>query len=305
MTLPSKMKKNPKRMNMTNVNKTVAERLRDMANGKGQYPGCELLASVATGSARCRQDANTCTECKGKSLKDLADMIEAEQAELRERVDECNNTFIDLAALDLLCDKLECGDANHRATAAQIRKAINGAKPQLPDGIEWPRFEDGELVKIDHDFMNAIWDKNGPDSWVVTSIEFESSGKAIIRAKDEFGKDCDKIELNRGERVKRPETEVLDADGVPIKVGDTVWNISTGKKYEVLKLPRKGSYQSVMVRGEDGADGFDPDRLTQRKPDTKESVRAEIIEAVKADYAVNLLPLFERYEQVALRKAGE
>lgn len=35
---------------------------------------------------------------------------------------------VDVAALELLCDKLECGDANHRATAAQIRKAINGAK---------------------------------------------------------------------------------------------------------------------------------------------------------------------------------
>jgi DNA-binding Xre family transcriptional regulator len=56
-------------------NKTVAEKLREIANGKRQYPGCELLVSVATGSARCRQDANTCAECKGKNLKDLADMI--------------------------------------------------------------------------------------------------------------------------------------------------------------------------------------------------------------------------------------
>ena len=37
------------------------------------------------------------------------------------------NKTVDVAALELLCDKLECGDANHRATAAQIRKAINGA----------------------------------------------------------------------------------------------------------------------------------------------------------------------------------
>lgn len=274
---------------MANTNKTVAERLRETANGKSQYPGCELLVSVATGSARCRQDANTCTECKGKNLKDLADMIEAEQAELRAENERLCRDFyepcarmgftehahgievvfdamsraaqghecrVDFKALNLLCDKLECGDANHRATAAQIRKAMNGVKrsndgvdvdalkfcadyldkighcdiaetiraafegetyelfkqaPQLPEGIEWPRFEDGELVKMDHNFMNAIWDKNGPDSWVVTSIEFESSGRAIIRAKNVFEEDCDKIELNRGERVKRPEPEVLDA----------------------------------------------------------------------------------------------
>lgn len=46
------------------------------------------------------------------------------------------NGTVDLAALELLCDKLECGDANHRATAEQIRKAINGAKPQPTDTQE-------------------------------------------------------------------------------------------------------------------------------------------------------------------------
>lgn len=41
MMLPSTMKKNPKRMNMTNVNKTVAERLRDMADNMRDYcPYC-------------------------------------------------------------------------------------------------------------------------------------------------------------------------------------------------------------------------------------------------------------------------
>lgn len=46
------------------------------------------------------------------------------------------NKTVDVAALELLCDKLECGDANHRATAAQIRKAVNGAKSQLHDTQE-------------------------------------------------------------------------------------------------------------------------------------------------------------------------
>lgn len=179
------------------------------------------------------------------------------------------NKTVDVAALELLCDKLDCGDANHRATAAQIRKAINGAKPQLPEGIEWPRFEDGELVKIDHDFMNAIWDKNGPDSWVVTSIEFESSGKAIIRAKDVFGKDCDKIELNRGERVKRPETEVLDADGVPIKVGDTVYKVG---EHPISGERTVKSVEPGRVWFAENLSWAYPSGLTHRKPDTQEAI---------------------------------
>lgn len=43
---------------------------------------------------------------------------------------------VDLAALDLLCDKLDCGDANQRSIAEQIRKAMKGVKPQLPDTQE-------------------------------------------------------------------------------------------------------------------------------------------------------------------------
>ena len=62
------------------------------------------------------------------------------------------NKTVDVAALDLLCDKLDCGDANHRSIAEQIRKAMKGVKPQLPEGIEWPRFEDGELVKFGDEF---------------------------------------------------------------------------------------------------------------------------------------------------------
>ena len=179
---------------------------------------------------------------------------------------------VDVAALNLLCDKLECGDANHRATAEQIRKAMNGTEQtkQLPEGIEWPRFTDGELVKFGDKFI----DMNG----------YEATAKMIIFGAEGFVFNAgysSKCCRNYGEPVKRPETEVLDADGVPIKVGDTVWNISTGKKYEVLKLPRKGSYQSVMVRGEDGADGFDPDRLTQRKPDTQEDIDNDLKEAFR------------------------
>ena len=313
-------------------NKTVAERLREAEDS------CSLSEIT---HQEC--DDFDCDKCIKKAALLLADMIEAEQAELRAENERLCRDFyepcarmgftehahgievvfaamsraaqghecrVDFKALDLLCDKLDCGDAKRRSIAEQIRKAMSGAerphevnagvdvdalleladhferlgnqlvprvehselhrwkarirdavknaKPQLPEGIKWPRFEDGELVKFGDEFIN-----NG-------RVE-EVDGLHVYN---------DEIYLNfaeykYGEPVKRPEPEVLDADGVPIKVGDTVWNISTGKKYEVLKLPRKGSYQSVMVRGEDGADGFDPDRLTHRKPDTQEAINAD------------------------------
>lgn len=272
------------------MNKTVAERLREIANGKRQYPGCELLVSVATGSARCRQDANTCTECKGKNLKDLADMIEAEQAELRAENERLRRDFyepcarmgftehahgievvfdamsraaqghecrVDFKALDLLCDKLECGDANHRATAAQIRKAmsgaerphevnrevdvdallkladhlnertsydpkgdnlladtirnaVKGAKPQLPEGIEWPRFTDGELVKFGDEFVNEFGDLK--EANIFTFFEDGCS----IGCESDF---------KYGEPLKRPKPDTFES-----VVGEMMaeWDASEG-----------------------------------------------------------------------------
>ena len=203
------------------------------------------------------------------------------------------NGTVDLAALELLCDKLECGDANHRATAAQIRKAINGAKPQLPEGIEWPRFEDGELVKFGDKITT-----NDPANETVASIELREEGFTIVCRSYRL------LSYKHGEPVKRPEPEVLDADGVPIKVSDTVY--APGYFEAALKVERfDAAMKMVVVFSEETLScGFRGDQLTHRKPDTRESVRAEIVKAVKADYAVNLLPLFDRYEAAVLRELG-
>lgn len=43
---------------------------------------------------------------------------------------------------------------------------------------------------------------------------------------------------SKGERVKRPAPEVLDADGVPIKVGETVWDTNSGLEITVWSIMR-------------------------------------------------------------------
>ena len=185
------------------TNKTVAERLREIANGKSLFPGCELLAIVATGSARCRQDTNTCTECKGKNLKDLADMIEAEQAELR-------NQSVDIAALDLLCEKLDWGNEYQRSLAGQIRKEMKGVTGSkltpLSASNSMPLDADGEPCWLD----DAVWHKGHKHLVVAVSHK----GKVCIR---DWGK------RNSGEGAvwvkadlvthRKPDTqEDIDAD---------------------------------------------------------------------------------------------
>lgn len=75
----------------------------------------------------------------------------------------------------------------------------------------WPKFEDGEYVWIGDDV-------SGMD---VRSFVFTESGAMVtnltsVPAYGEYRK--------YGEPFKRPAPKVLDADGVEIKVGDTVWH---------------------------------------------------------------------------------
>lgn len=112
------------------------------------------------------------------------------------------------------------------------------AERALPEGMEWPRFEDGGLVGIGDE------------------LEFE--GKTMLVCDATFYADgwalwCDREDMNGrlygkyGERVKRPAPEVLDADGVPIKVGDTVWATYDGRKHIVMAVCSDGSLHPEMV----------------------------------------------------------
>ena len=170
------------------------------------------------------------------------------------------NKTVDVAALELLCDKLDCGDANHRATAAQIRKAMNGAtgskSTPLPEGIVWPRFEDGELVRFGDEYVAYTGE--------VRCVEDVSFAHDITFVNG----------MSHDKPLKRPEPEVLDADGVPIKVGDTVYN-----EHHVLLEVTKVCADGVWLNLIDGKAEVrvDPNTLTHRKPDTFESVVGEMM----------------------------
>ena len=82
------------------------------------------------------------------------------------------------------------------------------------------------------------------------------------------------------------ERPVLDADGVPIKVGDTVYEV--GENYPpfiVGRLPEPGAYRSVRVVYPSGAFTFlDPERLTHTKlapPDSWERLEEDVTLSVE------------------------
>ena len=125
----------------------------------------------------------------------------------------------------------------------------------LPDGVEWPRFEDGGLVK----FGDVIGVPDG--AWMehpVDQVLFTEDGNVEV-----FG-DGNSVDFERGETAKRI---VLAADGEPLKVGQTVWNINNGMEFNVSRLPKPGEYQAVEVRYRNGAStSFDPCQLTHQRP---------------------------------------
>lgn len=116
----------------------------------------------------------------------------------------------------------------------------------------WPKFEDGEYVMYEDEF-----DSNGEVN-TAHGFNFGIGGRVSI-CSDKGSH----VRLQNGERVKRPAPKVLDADGVEIKVGDTVWH-EDGREWLVEELNRYG------VRCFDGAKRrtFSSTFLTHNRPDS-------------------------------------
>ena len=86
----------------------------------------------------------------------------------------------------------------------------------------WPKFEDGNYVQLG-DKAVANSGENAGKEFIVRNIYFEGAhGKLRSSALD----GCYWNWKSADTRVKRPAPKVLDADGVEIKVGDTVWHHS-------------------------------------------------------------------------------
>jgi hypothetical protein len=170
------------------------------------------------------------------------------------------------------------------------------AERALPEGMEWPRFEDGELVKVGDE------------------IEFE--GKTMLVCDATFYADgwalwCDREDMSGrlygkyGERPARPAPEVLDADGVPIKVGDTVYFVGgAGVRYAVKDIGFEpgGAFVDIIDEKVRGSLMVNPEKLTHERPDSWRQWGEDLDMAVKVG-EVDKVEMMRRAK--ALAKAGE
>lgn len=190
----------------------------------------------------------------------LADEIDREMDELRELTKPGQPIGEAVREIATGEDKYPWGDSKYPL----LKKALD--RYFLPR----PLFEDGEPVNLGDRYL---MDNGSPDT--ASSFTY-TKGYA------------DYVSINghrRGlcERVKRPKTQVLDADGVPIDAGDTVWHVSGDAQGTVqwFNDPDESSY-FIKVAWTNGNEGtYMPDALTHREPDTQERIDRD---ALKGQY---------------------
>lgn len=111
-------------------------------------------------------------------------------------------------------------EGNLHKTLERLAYEIESERPALTEAERrvlemWPRFEDGEPVMPGDGFIDRC-----RFSQTVESVDVRD-GLVTLRTENGVSIQCD-----HGAQVvfSRPAPEVLDADGAPIEVGDTVWH---------------------------------------------------------------------------------
>lgn len=150
----------------------------------------------------------------------------------------------------------KCGERRDRIRELErerdrLRAEADAMCPRLmPEGMEWPRFEDGEPVRIG----DRVSDVD------VRSIVFSRSGVLMS--------DCTSVPgwgtwRSYKEPIKHPAPKVLDADGVEIRVGDVLYSVDAGVTVSVIGFG--GGY--VAAHDSDGClCRIQPDAYTHRAP---------------------------------------
>lgn len=145
-----------------------------------------------------------------------------------------------------------------RKAADLVEAELDALKARtLPEGMEWPCYEDGEPVLIN----DVVLLENGLQEEVY-QIHFYGSGFALYTETSD-------VDYNYGERVKRPAPPVLAADGEPIEPGQVMWHTESGERCTVIET-EYGAAVSVEFEPTDAGCRhtgiIPPNHLTHKQP---------------------------------------
>ena len=172
------------------------------------------------------------------------------------------------------------------------------AERALPADVEWPRFEDGGLVRIGDELEFE------GKTMLVCDATFYADGWALFCDREDAS---GRLHGSYCERVKRPAPEVLDADGVPIKVGDVVYFVADkddgALTVECINVSGEKPVVDLVYSDERGTWHLvDPEKLTHERPDSWRLWGEDLDMAVKVG-EVDKVEMARRAK--ALAKAGE
>lgn len=170
------------------------------------------------------------------------------------------------------------------------------AERALPDGMEWPRFEDGEPVRIGDELEFE------GKTMLVCDATFYADGWALWCDREDTS---GRLHGSYGERVERPAPKVLDADGVPIKVGDVVYFVGgAGVRYAVKDIGFEpgGAFVDIIDEQVRGSLMVSPEKLTHERPDSWRLWGDDLDMAVKVG-EVDKVEMMRRAK--ALSKGGQ
>lgn len=160
------------------------------------------------------------------------------------------------------CDGRRCADCY-----ADLFERIAGridAERALPEGVEWPRFEDGELVKIGDDVEYK------GETMRVYLATLDADGWALWCSREGID---GRLSGSFGERVKRPTPKVLGADGAPIEVGDTVYCDGEDEPLRVSHIT--DSIKVTLINSHASYFAVNPSRLSHERPDSWERLEQD------------------------------
>lgn len=130
-------------------------------------------------------------------------------------------------------------------------------KRLMPEGMEWPRYDTGEPVRIGD---VAVLADNEPHE--VESMEFFADKSCKLKGKGTPWMNT----IFKGQVAKRPAPKVLDANGVEICVGDTVWTDYGDGPWTVTKITTAHAWHVYGHSDELGSLDMQPNLLTHRAP---------------------------------------
>ena len=166
-----------------------------------------------------------------------------------------------------VCERIEREDAERRGGLSERERAILDM---------WPRFEDGEYVW----FGDAVEAHHG-GAIIVEAIEFT---RGAVCVKDAADGDWN-TSMYAMRPLKRPAPEVLDADGVEIKVGDTVYEprMYGDNSFTVSRFTKNRDGRTLVMVEEMGSGVF-PETVTHTRPGSWERLEEDACKGV-CEYA--------------------